>query len=183
MKAHVGVERDAHRRLRGASDGGLQRALALGPDVAGRAAVEPPDLGDGCGERVLAGDQLVRAVQPARAEEGAVAAIVEGDEPQAGARPGRETKARVDAFVAQLAGEQVPELVVADHTAERGRDAEAREAHGHVRRSAPGVDVEALAVAQLSPAVGEQVHQRLAEAEDVRSGHAPSISNRPISGT
>ena len=145
--------------------------------------MQPARVGDGRGESILAADRLVRAVQAARAEEGAIAALVEGDEPQAGAGLGGEAQARIDALVPQLAGEQLPELVVADHAAECGGHSQPGEADRHVRRGAARVHLEALAVAKPATLVGEQVDQRLAEAEDVRRAHAPSISKRPISGT
>src|SRR6267143_1190476 len=145
--------------------------------------MQPARLRDRRGQRILAADGLVRAVQAARAEEGAVAALVQGDEPQTGARLGGEAQARIDPLVPQLPGEEVAELVVADDATERGGDSETRETDRHVGRGAARVHLEPLAVAQPATAVGEEVHQRFAETEDVRRGHAPSISNRPISGT
>ena len=145
--------------------------------------MQPPGPLQGRGDGVLLRDHLVRAVRTAGAEERALSPFVERDEPEAGARLGNEAKARLDPFGAQLAVEQAAEFVVADHTAERGAQTQPGETDGDVRRSAAGMNAEALAVAQPAAAIGEKVHERLAEAEHVERVHAPSISNRPMRGT
>src|SRR5205085_3421600 len=78
----------------------------------------------------------------------------------------------------QLAGEQVPELVIADHAHESDAQSEPREPPRNVGRRAARMHVEALAFAQSPAAIREQIDQCLAEADGIQA-HS---SNRAISG-
>src|SRR5207237_10608527 len=124
-----GVYGGADGRRLSAFDHDLESALGRRTDVAGRAAMEPGSSLEGSGERVLFPDHLVGAVRTAGAEEGALTALVERDEPQAGPRLADEAKAGFDAFVSQLAVEQMAEFVVADDAGEAGAQPQPREAH------------------------------------------------------
>src|SRR3954469_5794528 len=180
--AHVRIERDAHTGRAGPADRGDQRSPALGKDVARRPEMKPSRSRDRRPPHVFAPDELVGAMRPARREEGAIAPAVEGDEPHARARVAGETEARLDAFRPQFPIEQAPELVVSDDAAESSPQAEARDAYRDVGRRSARVRLEPLAVAEPPAPIGKEIHQRLAEAENVELRHSP-MTNRAMSGT